>query len=95
MLPLTEKSEFTPAIEKLFKTCAECLHKEYSKLSSSKIPSTRKSPRKRIFQEDEYADFTANDTIGAFNNIPEKKYPVGETFLRYDDHNVWQRHITK
>ena len=78
--PLTEKSESTPAIEKLCKNCAKCLHKEYSKLSSFKNFINQKIT-KRIFQGDEYTDFTANDMISAFNNIIEKNRPVGEHFI--------------
>lgn len=37
-----------------------------------KIPSTRTSPRKRIFPEDECNDFIVNDMINIFNNITEK-----------------------
>ena len=59
-----------------------------------KISSTRRSPRKLIFQEVEYADFTGNDTVSIFNNIPEKNCPVGNTFIRYDDQNVLCRQIT-
>ena len=32
-----------------------------------KIPLTRRSPRMRIFQEDEYTDFVAFDTITNLN----------------------------
>ena len=38
----------------------------------SKLPYTRRTPRKRLFQADEYANFIANGTINVFNNIPEK-----------------------
>ena len=34
-----------------------------------KLPSSRRSPRKRILKEDEYADFISNDTISVFNII--------------------------
>lgn len=49
---------------------------------------------KWIFQEDEYADFIANDAISVFINVTEKNNTVGHTFGRYDDHSVFCRHIT-
>ena len=60
----------------------------------SKIPSTRKSPRKRIFRENEYADFIANNAISIFDNITEKNCS-GTTFIRQDDHIVLCRQIKK
>ena len=60
----------------------------------SQIPSTRKSPRKRIFRENEHADFIANNAISIFDNITEKNCS-GTTFIRYDDHIVLCRQIKK
>ena len=37
------------------------------------IPSTRKW----IFQEDEYADWNANDAVSAFNNMAERTSQLG------------------
>ena len=34
-----------------------------------KISLTRGSPRKQVFQDDEYTDFAANDTISTMNYI--------------------------
>ena len=53
-----------------------------------------KLPRKLIIQEYEYTVFISNDTISVFNKITEKKCPVGNTFIKYDDHIVLRRQIT-
>ena len=51
-----------------------------------KNPSTKRSPRKRILQEDGYVNFIANDTASVFNNITEKNSLVGNSFIRWCSH---------
>ena len=59
-----------------------------------KAPSTRRSPRKRSLQPDEYSEFIAKDNIHSLQNINEKDCPVGFTFTKYDDHIVLYRQVT-
>ena len=62
-------------------------------VSHMKAPSAvpRKSPRKRIFQEDEYEKFTKQDTIASFDDMTESLAPLGYQTNRYNDHIVYYR----
>ena len=46
----------------------------------------RKSPRKRLFQEDQYQKFLENDVISSYDDIDEKLTPTGYT---RDLTNIW------
>ena len=61
-------------------------------LALPKIVSARGLLRKRIFQEDEYADFVANYAV--INNMTEKHSPAGYIFKRNDNHIVLRRQIS-
>ena len=62
-------------------------------VSHMKAPSAipRKSPRKRIFQEDEYEKFVKQDTISSFDDMTESLAPLGYQTNRYNDHIVYYR----
>ena len=60
-----------------------------------KIPLTSRSPRKKSFQEDQHADFAANDTISTLNDITKQGCTTGYIFKRHDDHTVLPRKIAK
>ena len=46
----------------------------------------RKSPRKRIFQEEQYETFLADDSIKKLSDINENLAPPGYSFQQRDDH---------
>ena len=48
----------------------------------------RKSPAKRLFQEDEYDKFLTMDVIKSFDSITEKMLPDGYVMQRYAEHLV-------
>ena len=51
----------------------------------------RKSPRKRLFQEDQYQKFLDNDVIKCFDEIDEKLTPTGFTLTKFDQHLVFYK----
>ena len=51
----------------------------------------RRSPRKRLFQEDEYKKFMEDDLIRSYSDINEKMTPAGYTVARFDQHIVFYR----
>ena len=51
----------------------------------------RKSPRKRLFQEDQYQKFLENDVISSYADIDEKLTPTGYTLTRFDQHLVFYK----
>ena len=51
----------------------------------------RKSPRKRLFQEDQYQKFLENDAISSYDDIDEKLTPTGYTLTRFDQHLVFYK----
>ena len=59
-----------------------------------KIPTTKRSSRKRIFQEEEHLDFIANDTISLFNNVIEKNCPGDNILIRCDNYFMQRKQIT-
>ena len=46
----------------------------------------RKSPRKQIFQEEQYETFLADDSIKKLSDINEHLAPPGYSFQQRDDH---------
>ena len=59
-----------------------------------KIPLTRGSSRKRLFQEDDYTDFDENETISTLKYIHKSDCTTRYDYKRYDDHIVLRRQIT-
>ena len=57
--------------------------------SSVSVP--RKSPTKRVYQEDQLHVFEEQDKIKSFDDIDSKLAALGYTFQRYDDHVVFYR----
>ena len=51
----------------------------------------RKSPRKRLFQEDQYQTYLDKDMIRSFEDIDEKLTPSGYTLTKYDQHLVFYK----
>ena len=58
------------------------------------MQSTRRSPEKWIFQETEFVNFIASDTMSVFDNITENNCPVGN-FIKHNDHIKLHRQIAK
>ena len=55
----------------------------FSTKSIQNHSSIQKITKERIFQEDEQANFIANDTTSVLDNITEKKCPVDNNIIRY------------
>ncbi|XP_065684292.1 uncharacterized protein LOC136096677 [Hydra vulgaris] len=53
----------------------------------------RKSPTKRIFQEDEYQKFLSNDVIEDLNSLTVADSPTGYSFSKFDDCVVFHKII--
>ena len=64
---------------------------ETASTSQLKAPVSvpRKSPMKRVFQEEQLDDFLVYDTIKSFNDFDQLLAPSGYTFTKYDDHIVY------
>ena len=62
-------------------------------VSHMKAPSSvpRKSPRKRIFQEDENDTFLMRDRISSFDDMNDSLAPLGYQCNKYNDHIVFYR----
>ena len=58
---------------------------------TSPVSVPRKSPRKRVFQEEQYETFFANDLIKEFNDINEDLSPLGYSFKQHDDHVIFYK----
>ena len=56
---------------------------------TSPVSILRKSPRKRVYQEDQYHSFIADDVIKNFSDINESLCPSGYSFQQYDDRVVF------
>ena len=56
---------------------------------TSPVSIPRKSPRKLVYQEDQYQSFLADDVIKNFNDINENICPSGYSFQQYDDRVVF------
>ena len=48
-----------------------------------------KSPKKRVYQEDQFKLFKEQDKIKSFDDIDSTLTPPGYTFQKYDDHVVF------
>ena len=55
----------------------------------SPVSVPRKSPTKRVYQEDQLHVFEEQDKIKSFDDIDSKLAPLRYTFQRYDDHVVF------
>ena len=58
---------------------------------TSPVSIPRRSPRKRLYQEDQYEAFTANDLIENLDCLNENSSPIGYTFKRNDDHVLFYK----
>ena len=56
---------------------------------TSPISIPRKSPRKRLYQEDQYQSFLAKNVIKTFSDINENLCPSGYSFQQCDDRVVF------
>ena len=54
--------------------------------STYKVSLRRKSPKKRVFQEDQYDEFERNNNIIGLERITESDCPQGYLYTRYEDH---------
>ena len=56
-------------------------------VSHMKAPSSvpRRSPRKRIFQEDQFEEFSKTDTINSFDDLDASLAPLGYLTVKYTD----------
>ena len=52
---------------------------------TSPVSIPRKSPRKPVYQEDQYQSFIADDVIKNFSDINKSLCPTGYSFQQYDD----------
>ena len=60
-----------------------------SKYLKSSISVPRKSPTKRVYQQDQFKLFEEQDKIKSFDDIDSTLTPPGYTFQKYDDHVVF------
>ena len=60
-----------------------------SKYLKSPISVPRKSPTKRVYQQDQFKLFEEQDKIKSFDDIDSTLTPPGYTFQKYDDHVVF------
>ena len=79
---LVKKLKPAPTI---FNPCYVTQSSSSSKLISP-VSIRRKSPRKRIFQEEQYETFLADDSIKKLSDINENLAPPGYSFQQRDDH---------
>ena len=59
--------------------------------STYKVSLPRKSPKKRVFQEDQYNEFKRNNNIIGLESITESGCPHGYLFAKYEDHFVFRK----
>ena len=57
----------------------------------STVSIPRKSPTKRVYQQDQFKLFEEQDKIESFDDIDSTLAPSGYTFQKYDDHVVYYR----
>ena len=55
------------------------------------ISIPRKSPKKRLFREDEFSKFLDKDLIKDFSCVNESMCPAGYSCTKYDDHVVYYK----
>ena len=63
-------------------------------ISQSIMPTIsipRKSPKKRLFREDEFSKFLDKDLIKDFSCVNESMCPAGYSCTKYDDHVVYYK----
>ena len=53
------------------------------------ISIPRKSPKKRLFREDEFSKFLDKDLIKDFSCVNESLCPAGYSCTKYEDHVVY------
>ena len=66
-----------------------------SKHSKLPVSVRRKSPTKRVYQQDHFKLFAEQVKIKSFDNIDSTLKPLGYTFQKYDDHVVFYLLETK
>ena len=59
--------------------------------STCKVFLPRKSPKKVVFQEDQYNEFKRNNNIISLESITESDCPHGYLFTKYEDHVVFHK----
>ena len=59
--------------------------------STYKVTLPRKSPKKRVFQEDQYDEFKRNNNIIGLESITESDCPHGCLFAKYENHVVFHK----
>ena len=62
-----------------------------SHMKAPRISAPRKSPKKRLFQEDQYQKFLDDDMIRSYDEIDDTLTPTGYTLTRYDHHLVFYK----
>ena len=62
-----------------------------SKYLRSPVFVSRKLPKKRVYQQDQFKLFEEQDKIKSFDDINSKLTPPGYTFQKYDDLVVFYR----
>ena len=60
-----------------------------SKHLKSPVSVPRKSPTKRVYQQDQFNLFEEQDKVKSFNDIDSTLTPSGYIFQKYDDHAVF------
>lgn len=60
-----------------------------SPASMVRVSIPRKSRRKRIFQEEQYETFLADDSIKTLSNVNKNLTPSGYSFKQKDDHVIF------
>ena len=59
--------------------------------STYKVTLPRKSPKKRVFQEDQYDEFKRNNNIIGLESITESDCPQGYLYAKYEDHVIFHK----
>ena len=56
--------------------------------STYKVSLPRKSPKKRVFEQDQYDEFKRNNNITGLESITESDCPQGYLYAKHEDHVV-------
>ena len=68
------------------------IYPAFTKTSSTyKVALPRKSPKKRVFQEDQYDEFKRNNNIIGLESITESDCPHGYLFAKYENHVAFHK----
>ena len=59
--------------------------------STYKVSLLRKSPKKRVFQEDQSDEFKRNNNIIGLQSITELGCPQGYLYAKYENHGVFHK----